>query len=239
MSEQQTATLPEPKSGPKIVPKTPPSSSLKLLAHLKQYPLISQTRDMVLQIPFTKTALETISPSLKAVSETQPFKIVLDKSDLAADSMLYTLDKSFPRLKHFAMNDFIDPISRPINGTAERLNSEVKHAKEQIDQNILTPTAKAAFTAKESFSALVIDNQGKGIISSQADPIIGPVNDKLEELVQAHLPDTKKVSKRHSSELSRSMRLIKNVLTRTKAQPEATSPVAVTTTEAGTAAVPN
>lgn len=214
MSEE-TTTSPA-STQPELITPEPteliPSSPMKLFAHLKAYPVISQTRHLVLQVPFTKTAIDTVSTPLKTVSEIQPLKAVLDKSDTAVNSMLTTLDTTFPSLKHIEIHDFTDPITRPLNGTAVSINTGIKLANEQVSQNIITPTAKAALNAKDNFTTMVHDNNGKGIITSQVDFLIAPINNKLEQLINSYLPATKKVSKNHSSEVSRSVRIVKNVI---------------------------
>lgn len=209
------------------VPEVSPQK--RFLTHVRKYPLVNSTRDVVFRVPGTRQVATSITPTLKAIRATQPVKWVMDTGDDIAVLMLTQLDSVFPILSTLEAHDLTDPITRPVNGTVKTTQETLNAAHESLFKTIVEPTAKNVSGLRYSFNTLVYDNNGKGIITSQVDPIVAPVNESIEKLITVWFPETEKVSKDHSSELARTLLMLNNVLTQKHAE-------APTSTEGASAA---
>lgn len=189
------------------------SPQKKFLNHFRQYPLVNSGREAFFTIPFTRAIADSITPTLKSVRKTQPVKYVLDSGDLVAESMLTQLDNVFPSLISLEAHDLTDPITRPVNGSIQNAQEAMNAAHETVFKNVVEPTAKTLNDCRFRFNSTVYDANGKGIVSSLIDPVVAPVNESLERFVTVWFPETKKVSKDHSSEIARAFLIISNVLT--------------------------
>lgn len=193
----------------------------KFLAHINKYPLANETKDAFLSIPYTKRVTESIVPTLQVVRETNPFKLVIDQGDIVADGTLNQVDRFVPTLQTITYSDLTTPITRPIHGTVEGAQKVLGNVNQTIHKNVTDPTVKFANDVRQRVSHLMHDEQGKGIVTSHADPLVAPINENLEKVVEKYFPKTKKVSKDHSSELSRTVRIVSNVVFRVHGTPSA------------------
>ena len=64
------------------------------------------------------------------------------------------------------------------------------------------------------------DAEGKGIISSQADPMVAPLNHTLEQFVDNHFPIPKVPTEGHASEISRTFKIVGNLISRGEKEKE-------------------
>ncbi|CUM63515.1 uncharacterized protein PRCAT00001091001 [Priceomyces carsonii] len=193
-------------------------------AHCKEYPILLSTRNMVLSLPLSLKIASTVAPHLSSVRETQPIKTVMDKGDLIADGALGKIDKHIPSLKTLEVHDLTDPVTRPINGAIDSVKAKNAIIVDSLLKNLVEPSVKTVNEIKGKFHSTLYDAEGKCVITSVADPMVAPVNQKLDQLVEAHYPDIKKVPKEgQSSELSRTAQIVYNLVTRAHNSPAETS----------------
>lgn len=184
-----------------------PCLQKKFLNHFKLYSLVNSTRDIIFMIPLARQCATNIAPTFQVIRNTNPIKVVMDKGDPIADSALNKLDSVAPGLKKYDY-DLWTPFTRPVSGTLECSRRVFVNGNETIRATIIEPSAKTVHDLRDRFHYVVYDNNGKGIITSTADPLVAPFNDYLENLVAKRHPMSKPDSKIHSSELSRTVRLI-------------------------------
>ncbi|KAK6461264.1 hypothetical protein DFJ63DRAFT_221638 [Scheffersomyces coipomensis] len=192
--------------------------SSTFLEHVKQYPLVNSTKAAVYSIPYTKEVIDAVSPTLKSIRDTQPIKIAVDTGDAIADNALNQVDKLVPGLKTLEIGHLTSPITRPINGAIEgvqaTVNGTISTVNGTVNKTLVDPVTKAAGDIKEKIHTTIYDDvNGKSLITSQADPLVGPFNESLEKFIHNHFPKTKMVSKEgQSSELSRTVQIVSNVI---------------------------
>ncbi|KAK6198549.1 putative sporulation-specific protein [Scheffersomyces amazonensis] len=211
------------------LPITEPASSEEndkgrslFLKHVQQYPIVNSTKSAIYSIPYTKTVVHAVSPTLKTLREIQPIKLAVDTGDSLADSVLNQVDKFVPSLKTLEVNHLTGPITRPINGAVEEVHNVVNSVNttvnDKVNKTLVEPVSKAAEDIKEKIHHTVYDDAtGKSIITTQADALVGPFNETLEKFIDNHFPKTAKVSKVDgSSELSRTVKIVANVVSGNK-----------------------
>lgn len=186
----------------------------QFLTHLRLYPLVNSTREIIFKIPLTKQCATNIAPTLQVIRDTNPIKAVMDRSDVIAVGFLNKIDTIAPGLKTYDYGDLWTPFTRPINGTLESYRRVLTTGNESIKSKIIEPSAKTVHDFRDCFNYVIYDNDGKGIIASTADPLVAPLNDYLENLVAKRFPESKTDSKIHSSELSRTARIIISTIQR-------------------------
>lgn len=142
-------------------------------------------------------------------------KYVVGKSDNFTNRILDEVDKWFPSLQTTEIQDITDPITKPVSSTVESVQKGIVTVNDSVNKNFVEPTKSALGTVKEEFQNKVYDSEGKGIISSQADPLIGPFNQTLEQFVENHFPNSKKIpNEGHASEISRTFKIVGNMMSR-------------------------
>lgn len=184
-----------------------PCLQKRFLTHFKLYSLVNSTRDIIFMIPLARQCATNIAPTFQVIRNTNPIKAVMDKGDPIADGALKKLDSVAPGLRKCDY-DLWTPFTRPVSGTLESSRRMFSNGNETIKATIIEPSAKTVHDLRDRFHYVVYDNNGKGIITSTADPLVAPFNDYLENLVAKRYPVSKPDSKNHSSELSRTVRLI-------------------------------
>lgn len=192
----------------------PPFSSClqrQFLAHFKLYSLVNSTKDIILMIPFVRQCAGNIAPSFQAIRDTNPIKTVMDKGDSIADGALNKFDSIAPDLKKYEYSNFWASFTRPVSGALGNTRQAFTNGNETIKTTIIEPSAKKVHDLR---ALLVNDNNGKGIITSTADPLVGQFNDYLENLVAKLSSTLKPDSKSHSSDLSRTVQIVVNAVRR-------------------------
>lgn len=188
-----------------------PGLQKQFLAHFKLYSLVNSTRDIIFMIPFVRQCATNISPSFQAIRDSNPIRAVMDKGDPIADGALNKLDSVAPNLRKYAYSNLWASFTRPVNGTLGNTRRVLTNGNEAIKTTIIEPSAKTVHDLRDRFHYVVYDNNGKGIITSTADPLVAPLNDYLENIVKCS-PTLKSDSKNHSSELSRTVQIVVNAV---------------------------
>ncbi|KAI3406949.2 hypothetical protein KGF56_000242 [Candida oxycetoniae] len=233
-SSQLEPVVQQPENGnsnPNQNQPAPAHGPTKLLtpSHLKNYPLVKTSSTIIGYIPLSGVAINTGRSTLGFIRNYQPFKYIVETGDKYSNSILDQIDKWIPSLQTVEVQDITDPITTPVvhavdtvQHTISGINETVsRNIIEPVNKNIVEPTKTRIVDAKEGFQAHVYDENGKGIVSSQADPVIGPINEHLEQFVGSHFPDHKKTSSDgYSSEIARTFKIVGNIITREKEDPK-------------------
>jgi len=165
-------------------------------------------------IPFVRQCAGNIAPSFQAIRDTNPIKAVMDKGDSIADGALNKLDSVAPDLKKYEYSNFWASFTRPVSGALGNTRQALTNGNATIKTTIIEPSAKTVHDLRDCFHYVVYDNNGKGIITSTADPLVGQFNDYLENIVTKRSSTLKPDSKSHSSELSRTVQIVVNAVRR-------------------------
>lgn len=183
--------------------------------HLLEYPIVNYTKEIAYKIPYVKQVRISVAPSLKYIGDTQPIKLAADKTDILGDYALNQVDKLVPTLKTFEVQDVTMPISRSVNGMIQGAQNSINEVNTTLHKTIVDPSNKVASDLKNHISACLVDKNGKTLVISHADPIILPLNDSLERLINSYFPMTEKVSKEgYPSEAARTFKIVYNTVSR-------------------------
>ena len=194
---------------------TTTSDELLTFQHLRQYPVLISTKNAIELIPLSRSVFSLMNNSFSYVRGYQPVKYVVGKGDTYSNRVLDEVDKWFPSLQTTEVQNITDPITKPVSSTVETVQKGIISVNDSVNKNFVEPTKSALGTVKEEFQNKVYDSEGKGIITSQADPLVGPFNQTLEQFVENHFPTTKKVpNDGHTSEISRTFKIVGNMMSR-------------------------
>lgn len=180
----------------------------KFYSHLNEYPFVHYWIRLHNSNPLLP---HLVRPQLYklAYSETlRDYTIVIDEQ---LECYLERLDELVPSLKTTTMNDITETvITNPIITTTGNL--------EKFANDTVTNLKSTAEQVRKSY-APIYDNKGKAILRSQLDPMMTPVNTRLESFVNNNcepldksdvIPDSSKVS----NELDRSVIILSKGFTR-------------------------
>ncbi|CAK9437591.1 uncharacterized protein LODBEIA_P19690 [Lodderomyces beijingensis] len=202
-------------------PKDKGPSKLLTLSHLRTYPLVKTSSNLFGMVPGSGFTVSTARSSFAFIRSYQPFKYLIEASDKFSNSMLDQLDKWIPSLQTVEVQDLTNPIATPVANAVDSIQHTVSGINDSVSRNILDPvnrtiiepTKSRISDARDGLNQRVHDENGKGIVSSQADPLVKPLNDTLENFVGNHFPDRKINNEGgHSSEIARSFKIVGNII---------------------------
>lgn len=180
--------------------------------HLKAYPLVNTTKSALGYVPLSKTMFSICNSSFQFARSYQPIKFVVGISDRYANRALEEMDRWLPSLQTVEVQDITTPITKPVTATIDSVLNRITTINGTVLKTIVEPTRGAIETVKEEFHSKVYDSDGKSIISSQADPVVAPFNNTLEHFVGNHFPDRKVPQEGHSSEISRTFKIMGSMI---------------------------
>ncbi|OWB63703.1 hypothetical protein B5S29_g4705 [[Candida] boidinii] len=180
----------------------------KVYFHLNEYPFIHYWIRLHNSNPLLP---HLIRPQLYRLVYSEPLRDYTIVIDEQLDCYLERLDELVPALKTVTMNDITENvITNPLITTTENL--------EKLSNDTVNNLRSTAEQIRKSY-APIYDNKGKAILRSQLDPMIIPVNSRLESFINNRyepidesdvIPDSDKVS----NELDRSIIILSKGLTR-------------------------
>ncbi|KAK6453932.1 uncharacterized protein RJT20DRAFT_64433 [Scheffersomyces xylosifermentans] len=131
----------------------------KFMKHIGQYPILNSSKEAAMSLPYSKNVVSTFSPTLKAIRETQPIKAVADTGDIIADCALDQVDKLLPSLKTLEIHDLTDPVTRPVNGAIETVQSTINTFNDKVQKDLVDPTTKVVNDLKDRLHSIVFDSK--------------------------------------------------------------------------------
>lgn len=189
-------------NGSVIVDSTPtntePSTPLHslFLEHLYSYPTVTAAVDYASALPVVKKVATSAKPYIVTIREkSKPISEpvlkratpVLSKVDALGDRVLSKVDENFPQLKETKPQNVRDFALKPyltVKSTAEAYSTA---AHDQLTANVVIPLKNVGDRVKTHYIT-VYDTKGKEIIKKQVDPLIHPLNDKIEAFINSYLP---------------------------------------------------
>lgn len=180
-------------------------SSPRFLVHMKEYPLVNSATGAFFAIPLSKATVESLKPTYIFLRGTQPLKFVADHTDLLADGALTKVDKLLPCLKTTGVKDLEEAVSRPANGAIAGVKAFMDHVDVKVRNYVIAPSHRAADMLSKKLE--------QDIVLRKINPLVGPVNNKLERAIDSYLPHTRKVPRdENSCEVSRTFHIVKNLV---------------------------
>lgn len=188
-------------NGSVIMDSTTPESSTNplqslFLGHLYSYPTVTAAVDYASSLPVVKKVATSAKPYIVTIREkSKPISEpvlkratpVLSKVDALGDRVLSKVDENFPQLKETKPEDVCDFAKKPyltVKSTAEAYSTA---AHDQLTANVVIPLKNVGDRVKTHYIT-VYDTKGKEIIKKQVDPLMHPLNDKIEAFINSYLP---------------------------------------------------
>lgn len=153
------------------------SNTSKVFAHLQEYPTFSAAYNYATSHPIAQKAASYTLPYVEAAKERgQPIisraTPVLAKADALGDRVLTSVDSRFTSLKTTQPEDVYDLAKKPV----ETIRSTADAYKAAANERVVKPLHARA----ESVSSKVVD------------PLLKPVNERLETAINTYLPASEK-----------------------------------------------
>ncbi|ODV98485.1 hypothetical protein PACTADRAFT_48236 [Pachysolen tannophilus NRRL Y-2460] len=218
-ASQQVGSSAVEEQAPKIAELSEPLSSetamgsednmSKTAKHIFKYPIAKSSIETVQSIPHPRI----IAPAMVSLRNTAAVKPIFEVVDGLNDNALSQLDRAIPQLQKIEPHDVYDAVMSPISSARENTSRLTDATEGMVNDRIVVPARKLVSDVRERYSA-VYDNHGKALIRSQVDPIVRPVNTRLEKFVSDHFPEQAKKSPTEglSNEISRSIRIVSPVI---------------------------
>lgn len=177
---------------------TTPSPHLHslFLGHIYSYPTVNAALDYASHFPMVQKITSTATPYYNTIKErskplTDPVlkraTPVLAKADALGDKILTRVDSKFPLLKKATPDDAIDIARKPYDTVVSTAEAYSTAAQDRLNVNVVMPLKKAGDKVKSHYTT-VYDISGKTMFKNQVDPIIHPLNDRIEVIIKHYLP---------------------------------------------------
>lgn len=190
------------------------SQSSLLLTHLQSYPTVNAAYNYATSfsivrklsskaLPIVEVVLEKSKPiSVPLVKRASP---LLDRADKLGDQILTQVDNRIPQLKTAEPQEVVDYARRPVEQVLSMTEAYSTAARDRFTVRVVKPIHDAAENVKHQYAS-VYDAKGKPLIRTRVDPLLLPLNEKFEALINLYLPAGDDISK-HENELARTVEL--------------------------------
>lgn len=191
----------------------------KFVSHLATYPAVTAVAGLVASNPVVKIFASNAVPLLQYINDrlhpeeyVQRAAPVLERADLLGESVLTEVDKRFPHLKTTQPAEIYELVLRPVETARQSVTSYEKATREAVVSGVhaaTQPVYSAAETVRSQYEA-----QGKTYV----DPLVSPLNDRLEHLVLDLLPSGEPLPERDAAdtELARTYTIARAAVNRAR-----------------------
>uniref|UniRef100_A0A060TAR4 ARAD1D25850p n=1 Tax=Blastobotrys adeninivorans TaxID=409370 RepID=A0A060TAR4_BLAAD len=119
---------------------------------------------------------------------------IIDRADRFGDRMLTRLDKRYPQLQTAQPEEVYQMAREPLRRARTRAHTARNSARSSVH-------------AARSRYARVYDTQGKPLVRSQLDPVLEPLNNRLEDTIIQRIPNSRIPDRKVTNEFSRTVHL--------------------------------
>lgn len=196
------------------------------MAHLATYPAVAAVAGLAASFPVVKIFASNAVPLLMAMRDrSKPVSDpvvkhatpVLERVDKFGDDLLTNVDKHFPQLQNTQPEDVYEYARKPVTTARSAATAYSNAARGALSARVVGPIKQVSKNARVQY-ARVYDTKGRALIRSRLDPIILPLNDRLEGIIVDYLPEGEELpsAEQLSNELSRTWRLARVVYRRAR-----------------------
>lgn len=185
-----------------------------VLAHLQSYPTINAAYNYAASFPLVQRISSKALPILEAVREkSRPISDplikraspILERADKLGDNILSRVDDKIPQLKTTEPKEVINIARRPVETVISTAEAYSTAARDRFTVRVVKPIQDATENVKTQYAS-VYDSKGKPLIKTKVDPLLLPLNERFEALINLYLPKGEDVSK-YENELARTVQL--------------------------------
>lgn len=196
------------------------------MSHLATYPAVAAVAGLAASFPVVKIFASNAVPLLMAMRErSKPVSDpvvkhatpVVQRVDKLGDDLLTNMDKHFPQLQNAQPEDMYEYARKPVTNARSAAVNYSNAARGALSTRIVDPIKQVSKNARIQY-ARVYDTKGKALIRSRLDPLIHPINDRIEGIIVDYLPEGDEIppSEKMSNEFSRTWRLARVVYRRAR-----------------------
>ncbi|SCU84981.1 LAMI_0C09670g1_1 [Lachancea mirantina] len=186
--------------------------------HIHSYPLVKQTGEFLGRVPVARIFVANTKPIYEAVANSRPAKWVApvtDRVDLLADRGLQLTDKWVPALKTTTYEGIGKDVMTPYNATRNAAEKARLATLDAADKYLYDPVHSRVLQTRRYYNEKIYDTKGKPLVRGSFDPVVAPVNQRVEGFISKRFPEGKHVpTDGFSNELSRSAALAVNFVQR-------------------------
>lgn len=175
----------------------------KARSHLLEYPILLEAHKATEEIKWPKPLVVFVGDSWRTVSNTQPFKYVIDFGDHCADESLVILDRWVPSLKTIECSDITDPVVQP-----------VRSAHFLLVKVVFEPAAKHLNDTRILVHSVLNDTRISKTATKLTDPVIGTFNLFLDKAAEFVVPSIDMEPVGEVSELAKTKQKLSNLIRR-------------------------
>ncbi|KAI5963991.1 hypothetical protein CANMA_003588 [Candida margitis] len=170
--------------------------------HLKSYPIVASSESAIKLIPLSGYMTNATKSTFTFFRKFQPIKYLVETSDIYSDLLLTKLDTWAPSLQTVEVQDLTNPITTPVVVAVDTMNYKFAAINESVSKNIIDPVNKTIVeptrdkisTVSQELHNKTHDVNGKNIFIKPVDPVVAPFNESLEQFVDNHFPNHKKLT---------------------------------------------
>lgn len=193
-------------------PQASASPSL-VVSHLLTYPTVTAAYNYassfsVVQrisskaVPIFETVLEKSAYSEPLLKRASP---LLARADQLGDDLLTTVDSKIPQLKTTQPQEVINVALRPIETVRSTAEAYSTAAHDRFTIRVVKPIQDATESVKAQYAS-VYDSKGKPLIKTRIDPLLSPLNERIEAIINVYLPNGAEISK-YDNEIAHTVQL--------------------------------
>ncbi|CCG22938.1 hypothetical protein CORT_0D00900 [Candida orthopsilosis Co 90-125] len=169
--------------------------------HLKSYPVVASSESVIKMIPLGGYVTNATKSTFTFIRKFQPIKYLVETSDVYSDLLLSKLDYLVPSLQTVEVQDLTNPITTPVLVAVDTMNYKIsainetvsKRIIEPVNKTIVEPTKDKISNVSQELHNKTHDENGKNIFIKPVDPVVAPFNESLEQFVDNHFPNHKKL----------------------------------------------
>lgn len=191
-----------------------PASQSLFVAHLHSYPTVSAAYSYASSLSVVQKISSRAVPIFEAVLEkskpiSEPLikraSPLLTRADKLGDSILTTVDSKIPQLKTTQPQEFVNIALRPIETVRSTAEAYSTAAHDRFTIRVVKPIQDATETVKAQYAS-VYDSKGKPLIKTRIDPLLSPLNERIEAIINVYLPNGAEISK-YDNEIAHTVQL--------------------------------
>jgi sporulation-specific protein 4 len=211
-----------------IVEDNDEAPTSKFVEHLATYPAVAAVTGFAASFPVIKIFASNGVPLLKYIQErtsdsrtVEPvykrIQPVVKRVDKLGDEVLTSMDNRFPQLKTAEPREVATLAQEPVRRARRAASNYRRQAGEQLSERVVRPLKSVSRAARGQYNR-VYDTHGRALVRSRFDPLVLPVNDRLESFISDYLPEGEELPNQAnlSNEFSRTWRLARTAANRAR-----------------------